>query len=147
MQTYSQRDPRWAQTKIGKTNLTIGKSGCLMTAIADASSYFGDNLTPPQLNSCQFTADGLLVWGTAIFSKFKFQRRQYGRYDVDIRAALSDPNRVVLLEVANGSHWVLAMGKEFLGNGYKIADPWLGDISDTGRYNENISGAAYFIKK
>ena len=31
---FSQKDPRWKDVKLGKTNLTIGKYGCFLTSLA-----------------------------------------------------------------------------------------------------------------
>lgn len=142
MKTYSQRDPRWSQNKIGQTNLTIGRFGCTITSIADLSTYFGDNLTPADVaNKIQFTSDGLILWNSCKFGHFEFERRSYALYDFDIRDALKDPDKAVILEVEH-DHWVAATGISILG-GYNIADPWFGDFSTTRRYRQ-ITGAAFF---
>lgn len=143
MISYSQRDPQWAEKKLGTTNLTLGRFGCTITSIADLASYFGDNLTPPQVaDICKFTPGGLLIWTTCKFGHFQFERREFNRHDVNIKAAIADPNRAVILQVANGSHWVVATSPSIMGI-YNIADPWLGDRSTVRRYG-NITGSAYF---
>ena len=145
MKSYSQRDPSWANIKIGNSNLTIGRFGCTLTSIADLSTYFRDFLTPLAVrNICKFTPNGLLIWESCVFENFRFESREYGRFDHNIQQALKDPDRAVILQVANGSHWVVATGKPLFGNKYKIADPWLGDFTDMSRYGNNITGAAYF---
>ncbi len=142
MQSFSQRDPAWASQHLGGSNLTIGRYGCTTVSISMLSTYFGDNLNPSQVaNKIKYT-NGLIIWGSCVFNHFRFDRREYGRNDANIKAALKDPNRAVILEVQNGSHWVVATGNSWLG-GYKIADPWFGDFSTTSRY-KNITGAAYF---
>lgn len=141
---FSQRDPRWATIKLGSSSLTMGRYGCTTTCIADLSFYFGDNLTPDlMVKKIQYTKDGLIIWQSCDFSTFKFERREYGRSDKNIKSALSDNNRAVILEVDN-SHWVVATSS--LVTSYKIADPWFGDISTTKRY-QKITGAAYFARK
>jgi len=142
--SYSQRDPKWADTKMGSSNLTIGRYGCTTTSIADLSTYFGDNLTPYQVSQTISYIQGLVIWTTCKFTKFHFLNRERLRSDINIKAALDDPNRAVILNVANGSHWVVATGWDNINKVFKIADPWIGDRSDMRRYNNNITGAAYF---
>lgn len=147
MQSFSQRDARWANHKMGSSPLTLGRYGCTTTCIADLSTYFGDNLNPQQVcDHIKYTPEGLILWPSANFSKFEFWFREYSRNDVNIRNALADPNLAVILQVANQSHWVVATSKTLLGNHYNIADPWFGDKSTTRRY-ANITGAAYFKRK
>ena len=108
------------------------------------SDYFGCFIWPAQIATERkfYTAGGLIIWRNLDFSCFKFERREYGRDDDNIRAAIRDPDRAVILEVAH-SHWVVATGHNWL-RGYSIADPWLGDRATMRRYNNRITGAAYF---
>lgn len=145
MQSFSQRDPQWANKKMGTSPLTLGRFGCTTTCMADLSTYFADNLNPAQVaDHIKYTPDGLVIWQSCKFGHFEFERREFGRHDANILAALQDPNRAVILQVAHGSHWVVATGKPVFSNIFKIADPWLGDRADMGRYKNNITGAAYF---
>lgn len=142
--TESQRDPRWAN-KVIAPGYQIGKVGCTVTSISMLSFYFGDNLTPDKIvDICKFTNQGLVIWTSCNFTKFAFERREYGRNEVNINQALKDPNRAVILNVAQGSHWVVATGH--FGTLLKIADPWLGDMSTMARYKNDIEGASYFRK-
>ena len=145
MSSYSQRDLRWSNVKIGGTNLTIGRFGCLITCIADLSTYFGNGLTPDQIAArCQFNADGLLIWKSFNFENFILVERAHTRDDAKIARAVKDPLTAVALEVANASHWVVGV-EVYPNNGLvKIADPWLGDWASMNRYQDNITGAAYF---
>jgi ABC-type bacteriocin/lantibiotic exporter with double-glycine peptidase domain len=143
MTSYSQRDPKWNQKRLGASSLIMGRYGCTTTGIADLSTYFGDNLNPAQVaDKIKYTKDGLILWQSCKFKNFEFWFREYGRKDTNIKNALADPNLAVLLEVANGSHWVVATGN-YANKVFKIADPWFGDRSTTLRY-KNITGAAYF---
>lgn len=147
MLSFSQRDPRWANILIGKSRLTIGRYGCTITSIADLSTYFGDNLTPDQINGkIRFTPDGLVIWASCVFGHFLFERREYGRNDREIAAALAHPDRAVILQVANKSHWVVASGFDRPNKLFRIADPWLGDRATMARYKNDITGAAYFTR-
>ena len=145
MKSFSQRDPLWRDLLIKGTNLPIGRWGCTLTCVADLSTYFGDNLTPAEINATlNFTPSGLLIWASASFAHFTFARREYGRNDDNISHAIADPLSAVLLQVAGGSHWVVAC-ERYPNNGiYKIADPWLGDWASMERYGNDITGAAYF---
>lgn len=148
MKSFSQRDARWSSMLLGDSDLTIGRYGCTTTCIADLSTYFGGAFDPAEASrKIKYTKDGLVIWASCKFLKFGFWFRQYGRNDRDIKNALADPNVAVILNVAGGSHWVVASGKPSIismPNNYKIADPWLGDFSTMARYKGNITGAAYF---
>lgn len=146
----SQRDPRWAQKKLGASPLTIGRYGCTTTATCMGLSAFGIRMTPDQIAAKQdaYTQDGLIIWDK-LGLPFRMRSRIRGRNDQAILASLKSPDEFVLLEVADGSHWVLATGKtlfETAGKDYRIADPWSGDRSTAcGRYR-NITGSAHFTR-
>lgn len=114
------------------------------------TSYFMPIINPNDLadlrsaNHINYTKDGLILWQSCHFVNFKFDRREFGRNDQSIVAAIKNPNTAVILEV-NHSHWVVAVGKNWITGNYKIADPWFGDLSTIARYKNNITGAAYFI--
>lgn len=147
MRSFSQRDVQWASYMLNPSKLSIGRYGCTTTCMADLSTYFGDNLNPLQISEIiKYTPDGLVVWQSAVFKDFQFESRQIGRNDIDIKKALNDPNRAVILNVSSGSHWVVATGYDIFGN-LKIADPWFGDESTMKRYQDDITGAAYFKRK
>lgn len=147
MQLFSQRDSQWSQMKLGTSNLTLGRYGCTTVCLSMLSSYFTPTLTPDQV--CQhikYTPDGLIIWQSCDFEKFKFSGRYKGRTDQAIQQALKDTNRACILEVQS-SHWVVAVGKTLFGNAYKIADPWTGRYGTTNDYKNDITGFALFIRK
>lgn len=140
-----QRDPRWKDLKIGNSNATIGKFGCLITCIAMLSSYFGHEHTPDELAKIfSFTDDGRVIWRSVVLEHFCFAARIYTRNDEQIRRALKDPDKAVIFEIGGGTHWVLGISKGIAPNQYRIADPWLGDRTTIMRYGNNITGAAFF---
>ena len=112
------------------------------------SDYFGSYVSPGQAarHLTWYTPDGLIIWQALQFDKMKFVRRETGRDDVYILAALKDPNRAVMLQVNNGQHWVVAIKKNLLNNSYQVADPWMGDKCDVISRYHNITGAAYFAR-
>lgn len=113
------------------------------------SDYFNCYVPPNILaiDVSRYTRDGLVNWQKMTFANFKFEKRLYGRNDVDIMASLKDPNKAVLLQVDNGQHWVVALSKSFFKNDYNIADPWLGDRRTACDTYRNITGSAHFVKK
>lgn len=144
----SQRDPRWANLKIGASNLTVGSYGCTLTCISMILSYFGDWRSPAAIstNANWFTKDGLVNWLKIPF----FAWREYGRNDVKILAALKDPKQAVILEVPlpkGGKHWLVAKRKALLSNDYVCQDPWTGKEVNAVKTYGAIAGSAFFLKK
>lgn len=148
MLSYSQRDPRWSEVEIPGSTLKIGRFGCLITVVADMANFFGQELTPLDVaRICKFTSTGLLYWSSCVFTAFRWERREYGRNDEKILEAISDPDRAVVLEVADRSHWVLPLVHFGAASSIIFADPWLGDFAMMERYRNSITGASYFRKK
>lgn len=109
------------------------------------SDYFKPFGTPDQIAAHRdwFTKDGLVIWSALNLKSMKFEKRLYGRNDVEIMNSLKDPNKAVILQVEN-YHWVVCLGKDLFGR-YRIADPWFGDKSTVNRY-KIITGSAHFSK-
>jgi len=148
MLDYSQRNGLWARQTLGKSKLTMGRFGCVATCIADLSTYFGGNFNPGDLAAVDiFTPEGLVIWAKCEFWHFHFQQRMYARDDFLIKQAILDPNLAVILNVAYGSHWVVATGLKSLAGVYAISDPWFGDRVDMRRYEDEINGFAVFRRK
>lgn len=145
MISYSQRDPKWSNKRMLPSPLRLGQFGCTTTGIADISTYFGDNLTPAQVcDKIKYTSGGLLIWQSCKFKNFSFWFREFGRNETNIKNALADPDVAVLLQVSGGKHWVVATDYDAVNKTYKIADPWDGSRTNMKRYNNSITGAAYF---
>jgi hypothetical protein len=144
----SQRDPKWANNKIGSSYLTIGKQGCTLTSVSMLSDLFGQCMFPDAIASHKdwFTSQGLIIWTKLAIPGLAFQWRQYGRNDTKILAALKNPNAGVLLQVGSGSHWVVATKKVLFKNSYWCIDPWQGDVCDVIKRYKNITGSAFFSK-
>lgn len=62
MVIYSQNDPKWARTRMGKSSTTIGTSGCFLTSLA---MFYADR--PDKVNTI-FTNRGVYVNGALIDS-------------------------------------------------------------------------------
>jgi hypothetical protein len=128
------------------------------------SDYFKGFITPGELatQSELYTSGGFILWNKLNLPTMKFVWRFKGidnrgmRSDSvvhpdltpdfnGVRKALLDPDRAVILEVANGSHWVVAL--RAVGNSFIVADPWIGDKCDVMERYKNITGGAYFMRK
>lgn len=151
MTTYlSQRDPRWANVKIGDTNLTIGRWGCTITSLCMLAEYFGEKVTPDKVARVPglFNKDGKIIWANLnrIFKKFKFVERVYGRNDAKINNALAGKNTGCILEVDNNSHWVMPVRGTYVAKGYMAADPYTGKPCSVLEDYRNITGSAFFVR-
>jgi hypothetical protein len=147
----SQRDPEWKDRTLGSSKLTIGDYGCTTTCISMLSDYFKPWASPAVIAGHKdfYTKDGLILWGKLDFPHFKFEKRLYGRNDFEIMASVEDKDKAVILEVQipKGKHWLVCLGKELLGSGYKVVDPWTGLKSSTSKYGNLITGSAHFTRK
>jgi len=151
MKILSQRDPAWAETKMGASTLTLGRWGCTTTAVSMASDYFECYKSPLELakNVHNYTQDGLILWWNLSFDKMQFVERIRGTTDElmpKIKEILKDPNRVAVVEVNNKAHWVLAYSTKWFSKDLAVADPWLGKIVPCLKTYKNITGLAIFMR-
>lgn len=144
-----QRQKEWATTKLGNSSLTIGRVGCTTCGLSMLSDYYGQFLTPNQIATSfkNYTNDGLIIWQNLDFDKFKFVERVRKFDPVKIEDAMKDPNKSVLLNIWNNSHWVVGIRGSVFG-GYIVADPWPLPNGQKKRIkSSDISGFAIFTKK
>lgn len=151
MQTLlCQRNQHWANNKIGKSWLTIGKQGCALTCLSMVSAQFGHFMDPAQIakNVGWFTPTGLIIWKALKIPQVNFTWRWYIENDNQILMAINDPSKAMILNVWGGKHWVQAIKQVKTKNGfdYLCADPWTGKMCYAKQTYGNIVGSAYFIK-
>lgn len=141
---FKQGDKRWASVHLGGSPLTIGRYGCTTSCIAMATQKAGHTLTPDQIahNAANYTADGLILWSKLRLDGLSFKWRDVGYFPNKIDAALADPQNIVLFEVNNGSHWILAERKA--AGDYLSYDPWYGDSCGALARYHNITKTVYF---
>lgn len=150
MKFYSQNDLLWKNAKLGKTNLTVGNYGCLISSICTLASWFGEVATPKVLakQNFLFTSGGLLIWKQLenVLEKIKFLYRYYSFSEQIIDEYLiKNPDTCVVLNVDRGYHWVAALAKT--KTGYKCSDPYPYPAKTrVYKFNE-IEGFAVLIKK
>lgn len=140
-----QKHPKWGGVTIGKTDVLVRDKGCTITCIAMASDYFGYPYSPEYLaKTLSFTQEAKVIWssiekvchgliqtelsewsGTAEHG-FKFRWRFYKYDEKIIDEALKNPRKVALLNVQNGSHWVVAIKRIPFTSTFWVSDPWTG---------------------
>lgn len=119
---FKQCDSRWANDQLGTSSNTICKAGCLMSSASMALAGTGHDYNPHTLNiwlksNGGYVSGDLFVW-TAIN---KLGLTWAGRVaNSEIKKNL-DAGHVVILNVHNGGHWVLAHG--YSGDNILVNDP------------------------
>lgn len=123
---YKQTDSRWASTKIGSTNYTIGQIGCTTTALAMTESYrTGTTIYPNTMESkLSYSSSGSLYWPSNYSSTTNFTNYMQTIYNL-----LAQGKPVIVgAKKANGSqHWVVVTGvygvNTLTPTAFKINDP------------------------
>ena len=140
---FSQRDPRWANVKLGASSYTMGSAGCAVTASAMVATTVSASLTPLDLVNCLnanggFTSGGLLYWSKipACVPGLRFVQYHLWR-DVAadlalLERALATGPQVVQVDfkpttTALDSHFVTALGFTADKSDLNIIDPWTGN--------------------
>lgn len=159
MKLFSQRDPKWANKKLGFGNCTLGTDGCLVTSLAMLATYYGKETDPDRLNEDLKKVNGfsgaLYIWKSIskIYEDIKNVRMiwtpdpvtddQFSEIDEHLEGG-----QLIILEVdwnpntvAVENHFVLLIGKS--SNGYDIADPWTGQLERLSKFGS----AKYAIQK
>lgn len=152
MNFFGQRDKRWAQVKLGKTNRTLAQVGCTTCCIADATSYlsgvFNSSPIVKETNPAtlaqrlDYTKDALLIWESLkkVNLRLFYRFRTFDRKAID--SALKSPIQVVALNVDNGGHWVFALKAIPFTNSYWVHDPW----SNSKKIYSGVVGGAVLTK-
>jgi len=148
MKLISQRDPVHAKDKLGASTLTVARWGCTTATLSMLSDYFDcyKSVTEIAHNVHNYTWDGLIIWKNLSFENMKFEKREYRYNRENILDALSDPDRAVILQVADGAHWVVAYSTKMFSLDIAVADPLElpCKIVPVFKKWKNITGAAYF---
>lgn len=143
MQLISQQDKRWANEKIGKTWLKIGRWGCTICSLCMLLSKVTVDYPNPDhaARTWSFTNQGLINWFKSDFAPFRFVKRYYYLDKRLLEIYANANNKGVILEV-NRSHWV-AVNRIEEGK-IIINDPWLGDEVNVYSRYKKITGMALF---
>lgn len=145
MRKYSQRDPKWSREYLGDSRYTVGRWGCLMTAIAMIHSRFyrKNPMTPLEgAKNFKYTEDGLLRWDSD-FPGMEFVRRGYGTPSNHLVKEYTGRERGIAVQVDH-THWAPVY---FFGWwGIYIIDPFFGDVVRLYKRYDRITGFALFEK-
>jgi ABC-type bacteriocin/lantibiotic exporter with double-glycine peptidase domain len=119
---YKQCDSRWGNEHLGTSSNTICKAGCLMSSAAMALAGTGHNYNPGTLNTWLkanggYASGDLFVW-TAIGKLGLTYKGKISNSEIKHHL---DSGYVVILNVHNGGHWVLAHG--YSGDNILVNDP------------------------
>ena len=129
MKKLKQCDSRWADKKLGNSNLC--KIGCTCTVCAMAAGTTPDKV----VDACDFTENGKLYWASLSRVGLKFIWRGYSYENDKVLMAISDYG-FCLVEVLHPSgikHWVIFIG------GKRLIDPLTGRECLTSKY-KNLTG-------
>lgn len=137
MVIVSQRDPKWANVKLGTSTTTIGGYGCTITSLGYLVGLTPDKVNERMLAVGGYSNGNLVLWGK-VQEAIGVTCYRYTSYDNSKVAESITANGAVLGEVdasaigGTGKHWVVMIGNK------KVQDPWTGaerptsDFSFTG---------------
>ena len=119
---FKQCDSRWGSERLGTSSNTICQAGCLMSSCSMALAGTGHNYNPSTLNKWLTSNGGyvsgdLFVWGSVTSLGLSFEAKVGNS---QIKAKL-DAGKVVICNVHNGGHWVLAYA--YSGDNIMVNDP------------------------
>jgi ABC-type bacteriocin/lantibiotic exporter with double-glycine peptidase domain len=127
---YKQCDSAWRDEQLGTSSNTICSAGCLMSSASMALKGTGHDFNPSTLNTWLkshggYVSGDLFVWASINSLGLTFQ----GKFaNSQIKAKL-DQGYVVICNVHNGGHWVLAYG--YNGDNILVNDPGYSTTSYT----------------
>jgi len=133
---YSQKDPRWANIRLGTSSRTIGQEGCLLCCVADMLRPCNYKLNPARLNRWLTLHDGYISGNRFVFDSVKplgaelivVHDWQKTLADVSVLQGLWEDGCHLLLEVNFNpwgkfvNHWVRVVD---VGVVIEVHDPWL----------------------
>jgi hypothetical protein len=131
---YNQCDQRWGHHKLGSSN-TVCKVGCLISAVASGMASLGITIvdvdgvakqaTPRTLNTWLLANNGysgnLFIWTSVAKFNLQYEGQPTG---IDQIKSEICAGKIVILNVLNGGHWVLA--KSYNGDTFYINDSGFG---------------------
>jgi hypothetical protein len=143
---FSQRDPRWANNRLGTCSTTIGKQGCAVASVAMSGARSVYNFNPATLNTYLTNNGGYqsgcsIVWSVAAKIDGSAGFTYIGTGSVssasNLKSVISQ-NRFAVAKsyrfYPTSDHWVIIIG--YYNQGYYLSDfvyldPW--DLTATFR--------------
>lgn len=128
---YSQRDPSWANVKIGNSNSLLKDYGCAVSSVAMVFTKLGSSITPKDLSQKdQYFQWDLIAWPkswkdiTLSSSGSLHGNMSWSKIDSEIKT----DNPVIIYigkSGGNGGHYVVVHHKDDKGR-YVVHDPYFG---------------------
>jgi len=127
---FYQKDSRWADERLGRSDGTLGADGCLVTATSMALVNLGFKTDPSDLNkrltkTDSFTPRGWLIWdGIRKVTDGKAKARYYKSVDAGLinQCIVDGYYPLVQFYLPNGrSHWAIILDRT--SQGYRMRDP------------------------
>lgn len=143
---YKQCDAKWGSQQIGTSSKTICQVGCLMSSASMALSGTGHSYNPGTLNNWLksnggYASGNLFVWASINRIGLTFKGFVSNG---NIKANL-DAGNVVIVNVHNGQHWVLAHG--YSGDNILVNDPGFSTTSYSLSQIVNGNAGVYSVNK
>lgn len=146
-----QDDPRWTEKKLGGSNSSVGRYGCLVTCLSMLSYWYGEYFNPGEIaEKANFTTKGYYYWKSGDeFLPFNFVWRYYKRDIVKIKQILfsKDNACVVRVNYAGAYHWLAVIGYDKKTGKLLGADPIDGSSSYIEIEYGQINGFAEISRK
>lgn len=138
---FSQRDPRWCKQYIGRSNMTIGQVGCLISSVTMVHKKYGAGTTPSGFaqNNKNFFSNTAYMLTPPAPSGYTYKRFDYFNKDTIDNELKADRPVIVHVSVRNGygGHFVVLISGE--NGNYKMHDPWYGpDLDFNSRYSTRM---------
>ena len=147
MVLFRQDDERWAEDKLGSSDYSMQKSGCLVTCIAAALSMTGETVTPERLNELfssggVYDREGNLQWENLR------QLNGGNTFDVEVYSAVSEdilqacleqgkfPIARVRMRGIGNFHYVLIVKLE--DGRYLCMDPLADELQPLSHYGNRV---------
>lgn len=148
---YSQKDSRWANTRIGNSSSDMKNWGCAVTSVAMVSTFHGASITPGSLAKKPIYSFDLINWNMSQWSGAKISLASSGSTHGNISWSAIDKSIkdkkpvIVYIKKTNGKggHYVVIHTKTKEGK-YVVHDPYFGPnlFLDTSRALVGKMGAA-----
>jgi peptidoglycan hydrolase CwlO-like protein len=141
----SQRDSRWANKKIGKSNYTIFEVGCLITSVAMLYNHYGYSVTPADIAN-----DDSRFFASTALMLIPWKAPPGKSYTAISKSSIDDEleKRPVVVGVyagPYGTHFVV-LSEEDDGD-YIMYDPWYGpDLKFSKYYSKSSIYSAVVFK-
>ena len=119
---FKQCDPRWGNNQLGTSSDTICSAGCLMSSAAMGLAGTGHGYNPATLNTWLTNNGGYIDGDGFVWASINRWGVAFGGFisNDKIRNYI-DSGYIVILNVHNGGHWVLATG--YSGDRISVNDP------------------------